>query len=138
MGGFLGSDIPIDLGLRWRGNTLIGSTRTLGGVALACALGCGIGAAQGALLRSVHIALGAHFGTICNSLLKRQLQIAEGKHCIPLDQIDFILGAGIFCLGTGYVSLGQFGAGLVLGATFHTAVNLLCRKWWEQRFSKTS
>lgn len=102
------SVLPADLNSRWQGRPLIGKGRGLWGPAAALVIGALCGILQGRGEEGLVLALGAHMGTVFNSLLKRALGVERGRDFPPLDHIDFALGACLcyhleYGLGVGYL-----------------------------------
>ena len=85
--------VPLDLRGRIGGRRLIGEGRGLTSLPRALAAGMLCGALQGRLEEAVVLALGAQFGMVVNSLLKRRRGIPRGGRHLPWDHIDFVLGA---------------------------------------------
>lgn len=87
------SVLPADLNARWRGRPLVGKGRGLWGPAAALVVGSLCGVLQGRGEEGLVLALGAHMGTVFNSLFKRAMGWERGRDFPPLDHIDFALGA---------------------------------------------
>lgn len=112
-------NIPIDLGICYRGHHLFGSNKTyrglLAGVLTAILIVFLQKVAYQAMPQSITnfliiidytninifvlgflLGFGALFGDIIASFFKRQLDIEPGKPWIPFDQLDWVLGSLIF------------------------------------------
>ncbi len=128
-------DRPIDANLSLRGKPLLGRNKTWRGVAAAVIGGVAVSYIQylfampletvsTTAFASLPVAL--FYGCIAGilvmvgdalgSIMKRQLGIASGAPCIPLDQIDYIV---VFILGTAFfISWSIPAAALLIVTTF--------------------
>lgn len=102
---------PIDNGISLRKKRLLGENKTIRGLITGIFAGAIVSLTQYmlpffteslmstpllALAFGAFAGLGALVGDALASIIKRQLGIASGKPCIPLDQIDYIIGFIIF------------------------------------------
>jgi hypothetical protein len=127
----MGEDIQIDLYRTIRGRKILGSGRTLLGVMGFLVFSVLIGIAQHRVVESIYLGLGACFGCLVNSLIKRILGLSRGAPFFPIDQTDHVLGASLFYC-TGYsLDLKLLCWGLCAGFLIHFCVNLL-RSPWER------
>lgn len=113
------SVLPADLNRSWKGRPLVGKGRGLWGPAAAMVAGGVCGIVQGREEEALVLALGAHLGTVVNSLWKRAMGIERGQDCPPLDHIDFVLGACL-CYHIEFgLSPARFLAGVVVCGLAH-------------------
>lgn len=105
---------PLDNYQTWRGRRLLGDNKTVRGLISGVAAGLLVGLMQFyasrltalsgislinysslivALTAGGLLAFSALMGDAIASFFKRQLNIAPGRHWVPFDQIDFIIGA---------------------------------------------
>ncbi|MGM5482944.1 MAG: CDP-archaeol synthase [Nanobdellota archaeon] len=111
-------DISIDFGHYFRGRRIFGNHKTIRGFVVATFGGAIIGLCQyfvkdigfiqkisyidytltSALIVGATFGFAALTGDAAESFLKRQLKIKPGDAFIPFDQIDYILGIGLFSL----------------------------------------
>jgi len=49
-------------------------------------------------LSGVLLSIGALVGDAAGSFIKRRLNISPGKHCMLLDQVDFVVGRPCICI----------------------------------------
>lgn len=90
----LGGGRPLDGGRRWiDGRPLLGSHKTIRGLASALILGTLTGVAQASPLLGLLQSLGAVLGDLSSSFLKRRLGLKPGALLLPLDQLSFIITA---------------------------------------------
>jgi CDP-2,3-bis-(O-geranylgeranyl)-sn-glycerol synthase len=75
------------------------------------------------LLFGILMGLGAILGDSVKSFFKRRISIAPGKSFVPFDQIDFVLGAGLFSMILVSLSFLEFIVILCLSFTLHILVN---------------
>jgi CDP-2,3-bis-(O-geranylgeranyl)-sn-glycerol synthase len=127
---FVGDGIPIDLYGEIGGKRILGNSRTLLGMMGFFVFSLMVGAFQHRAMESLYLGMGANFGCILNSLIKRSLGLPRGKNVFPLDQTDHILGASLFYISRYPLDLGLFAWGLLAGCVIHLSVNSL-RKTWE-------
>jgi hypothetical protein len=89
--------IPLDANIYFFGRRALGDTRGVDGIMLSMIIGAG-----GIFITNSYLpffsAVGANFGTVCESFLKRRLGFQYGQNVLFLDETDIILGATIFML----------------------------------------
>ncbi len=90
------SVLPLDLRGKVAGRRLLGDSRGLWGLPAALVIGALCAIAQGRGVEAVILSLGADFGCVTNSFVKRRLGMPRGKAFRPWDHIDFVLGASLF------------------------------------------
>lgn len=78
---------------------------------------------QNWLLFGFLMGLGALVGDLIKSFFKRRLGINPGDRFIPLDQIDFVIGALVFIVPIFDVTLKIFLVSLLLSFVLHIIVN---------------
>jgi len=136
---------PLDFGIHWRGQQLLGSHKTVRGLVT------GILMASVAHQLQVLLALGsprltelalspayyqtwwlgawlgcsALLGDACKSLVKRRLQVAPGRPWLPWDKIDWILGSLAGCWFLLPLSLGFVLTAIAVGTVLSTIGRLL-------------
>ena len=137
---------PIDCGLKYKGQRLLGDNKTWRGLAS----GAAVGAATGAILSVVTqtssylsetvdifssemnlillgglLGLFALIGDAAKSLLKRRIGIRPGRAWPPWDQIDYILGA-YFIIGLIFnLTPTHYLTGLFLYAFMHPMISYI-------------
>ena len=116
------NDIPLD-----NGNGLLGSSRSIITIPFAIIIGLIVGVMQERIIESLYLCVGASFGTIVNSFVKRRLNIKSGDDFIPFDQVDFILGASLMYASKFYLSFELFASGIIIGCALHLSVNKIWR-----------
>jgi len=128
----LGLGVPVDGGVSFRGKRLIGNSRGLSGFMSSLAIGAFWGVLSGQELECVHLVVGAKFGTLINSAIKRRLGFVEGSRFFPLDQLDFFLGGALFAHLYSSIPMSTFlwGAGITI--VLHLTVNGMLRLRWER------
>ena len=110
---FSGLNTPIDRGIFLRKKRLLGDNKTIRGLLVGTFAGSATSLIQyflpifpDVLMSTALVSIGfgacAGFGALVGdavaSFIKRQLNITSGKPCIPLDQIDYIIGFIIFTM----------------------------------------
>jgi CDP-2,3-bis-(O-geranylgeranyl)-sn-glycerol synthase len=110
--------VPVDMGVKWRGKPLLGTHKTVRGfiagviaavfVVFLQKLVYYLGylhswayidySAANAILVGSLLGLGALVGDSFKSLIKRRFGIKEGERFMPWDQLDYVIGMGIFAL----------------------------------------
>ena len=108
---------PIDAGRSYKGARVLGKGKTWRGLILGTLSAIAIVYIQRALfsydlfhqislvdyssvnwvLLGFLLGFGALLGDIVKSFFKRRLKVKSGQPWVPFDQIDFIIGAGLFC-----------------------------------------
>lgn len=123
---------PLDFGLTFRGERLLGQNKTwrglIGGTVLGTAACVLISTFYwpfefSPLVWGALSSLGALVGDAVKSFFKRRVSIKSGKSWVPFDQIDFTIGA--FALGSFVWFPGWLSASLavIISAIAHIAVN---------------
>ena len=125
------NDIPLD-----NGSGLIGNSRSIITIPFAIIIGLIVGIMQERIIESLYLCVGASFGTIVNSFVKRKLNIKPGGNFFPFDQIDFILGASLMYISRFALSLDVFFSGIFIGFILHLVVNKNGKMVWEKIISK--
>lgn len=102
---------PLDHGIVWRKKRLLGDNKTVRGLVLGVGAAIIVSVIQHNLsflpqTHFLHLSTAVSFGALagCGALLgdaiasmyKRQRDIPSGKPCIPLDQIDYMIGFLLF------------------------------------------
>lgn len=121
-------DAPLDRGMRWRGQRLLGDHKTVRGLAAGVIFGSitsfiqyllsdfpgveavtivGLTSAPAALGWGGLLGAGALAGDALKSFVKRQLHIAPGTSWKPWDQIDVVIGVLLVTAWWQPLSLGQ-------------------------------
>ena len=121
------SVLPLDLRGRvgqWR---LVGDSRGLWGMPAALLLGALCAASQGRGMDALILSLGADFGCVVNSFIKRRLGIPRGSAFRPWDHIDFVLGASAFYHWQYGLSWSLFAGGVLIWGASHWIGSLLVR-----------
>jgi hypothetical protein len=121
------SVLPLDLNRRWGGQALVGGGRGLLSIGFVCIIGSVCAVVQGRGDDALILALGAHFGTVANSFLKRRFHFERGKHAVPWDHIDFVLGASLAYSLQYPITLQMVMAGIVICGTLHWSLGRLIR-----------
>jgi len=117
-----GGGTPVDFGRSWKGRRILGDGKTwkglIGGVAAGITLGIcqmgtasyfgsenlwGFGTFESGLVIIIALAVGALFGDMLGSFVKRRLNLERGAKAPILDQYDFFIGA---FLVVGIINLG--------------------------------
>ena len=137
-------NIPLDFGLKFRGQRVFGDHKTVRGMVFGVAIGAAVYFIQINLtsvfpiLRQVEVndfgefktlslllPFGALTGDAVKSFFKRQLDVAPGKSWFPFDQIDWLLGSMIF--SSLIIKLDFYFGVLVIavGVVLHIAIKML-------------
>lgn len=133
-------DRPIDGNKKLFGKPIFGRNKTYRGFVAGALFAVSIGTVQWALSElvpalnnleffelgfadyislSLLLGFGALVGDAIESLLKRQLEIPPGETWVPLDQIDYVIGALLFSLPVGALSTGEYAAAAFVGVFMH-------------------
>ncbi len=129
-----GGKKPLDFGIKFidkkpifgKGKTIKGSLAGLGAGTLAGTLLFAFGLGfENYLLFSFLSSLGAIFGDLVGSFIKRRINIAPGKDLFLIDQLDFVIGALLFTYGILYPSIYEISAIIILTIFMHKATNYL-------------
>ena len=75
------------------------------------------------LLIGFLMGLGAIFGDLAESFVKRRINYEPGKSFVPFDQLDFVIGALIFVYPLAVLSLNKIIIILLLSFVLHIMVN---------------
>ena len=121
------SVLPLDLRGKIGGRRLVGDSRGLWGLPAALLLGALCAATQGRGMDALVLSLGADFGCVVNSFVKRRLGIPRGRAFRPWDHIDFVLGASVFYNWQYGLSLSLFAGGVLVWGASHWLGSLLVR-----------
>ena len=90
-----------------------------------------IGMLQHRVVESIYLGLGAQFGSLANSLIKRASGLPRGARFFPTDQVDPVLGASLFYCTRYPLDPMLLGWGLCVGFLIHFIMSLL-RSSWER------
>ena len=130
--------VPLDLSLRIKEKRLIGDSRGFVSFPFAILIGFLIGSIQGRIIESLYLSVGAQFGTVINSSIKRRFNLNK-KEFMPLDHVDFILGASLMYISNFILPFEIFIGGILVGFVIHLGINKIVRTIWEgfiyKRFS---
>lgn len=136
-------DYPIDLNLKFREKPLFGKNKTYRGFLFGTLIAIVIVYLQqlfylqtksitlidyskiNIFLLGFSLGFGALFGDLIKSFFKRQIGIDSGKHWIPFDQIDWIIGAFIFMIFYIPISLKYFWVAIIFFGLLHPIINLI-------------
>jgi CDP-2,3-bis-(O-geranylgeranyl)-sn-glycerol synthase len=129
----LGGGRPIDGGRRLAdGRPIFGSGKTIRGFLGGLLAGTAVGGIQAAVSGSVILlfagfllSLGALFGDLLGSFIKRRMGLERGKSAPLLDQLGFLLFAVLFALPVRTPSLQIFLILLAITPAVHLAANCL-------------
>ncbi len=96
-----GGGKPLDFGRRINGKRIFGDHKTFRGTASSLAAGIAVGLIEYPFLHymlpvAVLLTLGANFGDLIGSFIKRQLGIRSGKSFPVMDQYGFFIFAMVF------------------------------------------
>ena len=118
--------IPLDLGANFSGKRLIGDSRSFDGLLLSIAFGI-----TGVFITASYIpffaSVGANFGTVVSSFVKRRLGFTRGRHAWLIDEFDFIAGAALFVSFIEPFNPGVFVFAAACAFILHNAANLWVR-----------
>jgi hypothetical protein len=124
--------MPLDFGMKLGGRRVFGDSRDFEGVFLAFVIGvCGVVATSSYL--PFFAALGANFGTLCESFIKRRLGYRCGQHMWVIDETDIMLGATVFLLPIIQIRADVFVFAFLATFTGHYLFNILLRPGIERR-----
>ena len=121
------SVLPLDLRSEIGGRRLVGDSRGLWGLPAALLLGALCAVAQSRGADALILSLGADFGCVVNSFIKRRLGIPRGRPFRPWDHIDFVLGASMFYHWQYGLSWSLFTAGVLVWGAIHCLGSLIVR-----------
>jgi CDP-2,3-bis-(O-geranylgeranyl)-sn-glycerol synthase len=77
------------------------------------------------ILLSTLLGFGALAGDAVESFFKRRLEIPSGKSWVPLDQIDYVIGACMFAAPVVILSPAQYLVASLVGALLHPAATIV-------------
>ncbi|MFB3888594.1 MAG: CDP-2,3-bis-(O-geranylgeranyl)-sn-glycerol synthase [Candidatus Bathyarchaeia archaeon] len=129
-----GGGKPMDFGRNFvDGKRIFGTNKTFRGFFFGLGIGVGVGVVDCLLfgfpwLFSVLSPLGALLGDLTGAFLKRRLGIAPGGLLPVVDQIDFVVGAIVFCLPLGLLSWELTLAVLLITPPIHLLTNFVAYK----------
>jgi CDP-2,3-bis-(O-geranylgeranyl)-sn-glycerol synthase len=126
-----GGGTPMDFGRSFiDGRPILGRNKTFLGFFSGLIIGTAVGLLESVVFRPPHIfglilSLGALFGDLASSFLKRRLGLQPGELLPVLDQIDFIIGSILFCtlFCSQILSLGMVILVLILTPPIHLLTN---------------
>lgn len=129
-----GGGLPMDFGKNFvDGRRVFGKNKTFRGFFFGLAIGIFVGVVEVflfgyPLLFAVFSPLGALFGDLVGSFLKRRLKIAPGGLLPVVDQIDFVVGAIVFSVPLSIISLELAVAMLIITPPIHLLTNFVAYK----------
>ena len=132
-----GGGTPMDFGKNFTdGRRVLGDNKTWRGFFFGWAIGILVGLVEGfvfgsvpfGLLFSVLTPLGALCGDLAGAFIKRRLDIAPGGLLPVVDQIDFVVGALLFALPLGIVSLELAVTVIIITPPIHLITNFAAYK----------
>ncbi len=139
-------DIPLDGGKTFRGHPIFGRNKTYRGIVAGLIFAVSIALVQYGLSEqfdvlnrleffdmgvseyvelALLIGLGALVGDAFESFLKRQINIKPGEAWVPFDQIDYVIGALIFSIPVGALSISQYAAAALVGISLHPIATVI-------------
>ena len=124
--------LPLDCGCDYRGKRIIGDSRGFDGIFLALLTGIAMGQILNRPQEALYVTVGANFGTIISSFIKRRLNYKNGESFYFIDNVDFILGAFLLYSSRFDASLEIFCWGVLLYGSMHYFGNLLFRGYLER------
>ncbi len=117
---------PLDGGRKWLdGKPFLGSHKTVKGTLFGILAGALIGVLQGNIVGGALQAVGAIFGDIFVSFLKRRVNLKPGDSLPLADQLDFIIFAIVLSYPVQHTPVDQMLAILLLTVPVHYAVNYI-------------
>jgi CDP-2,3-bis-(O-geranylgeranyl)-sn-glycerol synthase len=129
-----GGGVPLDFNMKWRGKRIFGDNKTVMGTASALVVGVAAGCLESVafpfmLKISIMLAIGAVFGDLLGSFIKRRLDYKSG-HAFPLmDQFGFMVFALLFAFWLGHLpALYGIAFIIVLTGVMHPLTNLGANK----------
>lgn len=130
------SVLPLDLKKSIAAGRVIGDGKGLWGLPAAVVVGLLCAAFQSRGEEAVIMAVGADFGCVANSFIKRRLGHRRGVDFKPWDHLDFFLGGSLFYHLQFGLSWPLFATGLCLCGTAHYLGRTLLRHLlapWEPK-----
>ena len=133
-------DVPIDANKKLFGKPIMGRNKTYRGFVAGAAFATFIGMLQWLLSEtfpvfdrleffelgfadylalSLLLGFGALVGDAVESFFKRLFEIPPGEAWVPLDQIDYVIGALIFSIPIGALTNGEYAAAAFVGVALH-------------------
>jgi CDP-2,3-bis-(O-geranylgeranyl)-sn-glycerol synthase len=105
-----GGGAPLDFKRRWRGKRILGDHKTVRGTAAALAIGILAGVLESLafpfmLKISIMLTIGAVFGDLLGSFIKRRLDYRSGRSFPLMDQFGFMIFALAFAFWLGHLPL---------------------------------
>ncbi len=125
-----GGGRPLDLNKRFRKKRIFGNSKTIKGVVAGIIVGLIVGIVEGQVLpyllyTSIALSLGAIFGDLLGSFMKRQAGMAPGTNVPLLDQYGFFFFALLFAFPLGHLpTLYGFLFLLLLTGPLHLIANI--------------
>jgi CDP-2,3-bis-(O-geranylgeranyl)-sn-glycerol synthase len=140
---------PIDLKIKWiDGNRIFGNGKTIEGTVFGLFAGFIIGALEAFLYSDLNayamqfgvtlpvinlfvgfmIALGALFGDMIGSFLKRRFKLKRGADVPLLDQWNFVIGAVLFSFWFTEITIWMFLIMLVITPIVHRIANIIAHR----------
>jgi len=135
-------DMPLDLGLTYRGTRMLGDNKTVRGLVTGLVASTIVMIALATLSDTLApyalidygtidpltwgplIGFGALFGDAVKSFFKRQRGIPPGHSWPPFDQIDWIAGALVILLPVAVLPISAYLLAIFLGGLLHPLVNI--------------
>lgn len=129
-----GGGAPLDFKKKFMGKRIFGDHKTIRGTAAALIIGIIAGALEGLAFPfmfkiSILLTIGAVFGDLLGSFIKRRLNYKSGKSFPIMDQFGFVVFAIIFAFGMGNLPT-WYGIAFILLLTgiMHPLTNLGANK----------
>ena len=103
-----GGGAPLDLKKKFHGKRIFGDHKTIRGTLSSVIAGIAVGALEFPffpymLIIAIFLTIGANFGDLIGSYIKRRLRMESGKHFPIFDQYGFFIFALIFALPFGHL-----------------------------------
>lgn len=124
-----GGGAPLDMGMKIKGRRIFGDNKTISGTIAALASGIVVGAVEWPFMSymlaiSLLLTVGAVFGDLLGSFIKRRLGMKSGDMFPFMDQYGFFVFAVLFALPLGHVP-GAYGFLflIVLTGVLHVLTN---------------
>ena len=129
---------PIDFGLKYNGQRLLGEGKTIEGFILASLMGYLAGLLELQIIAGISynflvippivflfIGIGAMIGDMTGSFIKRRMKLKRGENAGLLDMIDFIIGAFILAAFFIQYSPWCFVIALIITPIVHRVANII-------------
>lgn len=107
---------------------VLGDGKTIEGTLLGIVLGSFVGFLMGRPEIGILLSLGAIFGDVVASFLKRRINFDRGEHLWGVDQLDFVLGAILFAGILEFPEIKLVLIVLIITPVIHLATNYLAYK----------